>query len=96
MHAPSPSSFYFTHSSTPWIEKLRFALRQAWFSRGQTSPLWLLLSQSRLPVSPQLVCKTMEAPQRLFYDWRYGYAERLQALSDHYRCLLYTSDAADE
>lgn len=88
MRAPSPSSFYFTHSTTPWIEKLRFALRQAWFSRGQTSPLWLLLSQSRLAVSPQLVCKTMEAPQRLFYDSRYGYVERLQALSDHYRFVL--------
>lgn len=85
----SSISFYFRHSTTPWIEKLRFALRETWFTRGQVSPLWTLLTQARLPVSPQLVCKTMEAPQRLFYDWRYGYAERVQALCEHYDFVLH-------
>lgn len=88
MTSSSPISFYFTHSTTPWIEKLRFALREIWFTRGHVSPLWTLLSQARLPVSPQLICKTMEAPQRLFFDWRYGYAERVQALCEHYSFVL--------
>lgn len=88
MTGTSSSSFYFTHSTTPWIEKLRFALRQAYFERGQTSPLWLLLSQSKYSVVPQLICKAMEAPQRLFYDWRYGYAQRVQALCEHYSFVM--------
>ena len=88
MTASSSSSYYFQHSTTPWIEKLRFALRQAYFERGKVSPLWLLLSQSRFDVAPQLICKAMEAPQRLFYDWRYGYVERVQALCDHYSFVM--------
>lgn len=88
MTVPNSRSFYFQHSTTPWIEKLRYALRQAYFERGQVSPLWLLLSQSRYAVAPQLICKAMEAPQRLFYDWRYGYSERVQALCDHYSFVM--------
>ena len=81
-------AFYAQHSPTPWNEKLRFALRQAYFSRGRGSPLWPLLSASRWPVHPRLVCKTLEAPQRLFYDWRYGYDERVRAICDHYRFVI--------
>lgn len=81
-------AFYAQHSTTPWHERLRFALRQAYFTRGRGSPLWPLLTASRWPVHPRLVCKTLEAPQRLFYDWRYSYAERLQAICDHYRFVM--------
>ena len=81
-------AYYAQHSTTPWNEKLRFALRQAYFSRGRGSPLWPLLTQSRWPVHPRLVCKTLEAPQRLFYDWRYGYEQRLQSICDHYRFVM--------
>lgn len=94
MTANSSSSYYFRHSTTPWVEKLRFALRQAYFERGQVSPLWQLLSQSSRTVAPQLICKTMEAPQRLFYDWRYGYAQRVQALCDHYTFVMSCMPAA--
>ena len=87
-------AYYAQHSTTPWNEKLRFALRQLYFTRGRGSPLWTLLSSARWPVHPRLVCKTLEAPQRLFYDWRYGYAQRLSAICDHYRFVLERLPAA--
>ena len=87
-------AFYAQHSTTPWNEKLRFALRQTYFSRGRGSPLWPLLTNSRWAVHPRLVCKTLEAPQRLFYDWRYGYEQRLQAICDHYRFVMERLPAA--
>lgn len=81
-------SYYFEHSTTPLVEKLRFALRQWYYSRWQTSPLWLLLRQMQATADPQTLCKVMEAPQRLYYDQHYSYAERVQALSDHHAFLL--------
>jgi len=81
-------AYYAQHSTTPWNEKLRFALRQAYWSRGRGSPLWALLIASPWPVHPRLLCKTLEAPQRLFYDWRYGYDERVRAICDHYRFVI--------
>ena len=75
--------YYLRYAQVPLDEKLRFILRIVFFRLFNDCPLSQFLKANIRLFDPELVCKFMEMPQRLFYDKRLNYTQRSTLVRDH-------------
>ena len=75
---------YANHSNKPKAEKIRFGVRAFLYGFAGPCAISQYLELNEKHFCPKVVCKILEAPQRLFYDNRMGFYERSLFIKRHY------------
>lgn len=75
---------YSRNSPAPKIEKIRFGVRSFLYSFFGPCAISRFLEEHQEDFCPKVICKILEAPQRLFYDHRMGFYQRSLFIKEHY------------